>query len=371
MIVEDQLDRGAPRINGVKKSEEFDELAAAVAVSDESVDLAGEQINPSQQAELVPCRLYSWSRAKLAWMPGSGEIRRRRCDGLDSRLFSSHDTIAIGFPRLFDLAGAFFRTATITIDAQDLGHLPFELSIAIFKLVAHLVRLDFLLAEDLAHRSLDQIGQACMPCRRPVFARMARQQPRRPQLMWIAVVLRLVTRQRHQPGFGLRRDGWFPAGSRAIVEGGQRAIGQRSLDTALHGLMMDSKSLAHCAKRRILAIRQQHLRPRHPARQFSSRPRKRRQCCYLFVGHRQLDRSPPSSHDTAPRFADRKRGIRQLPVRSTHSACSSIAGFMESIAHLEFKVNAAGELNWSATSGRETYKLTQKKVGSSAANSKR
>ena len=51
MIVEDQLDRGAGRIGGIEKLEEFDELAAAVAIPDERVDLAGEQIDPGQQAE--------------------------------------------------------------------------------------------------------------------------------------------------------------------------------------------------------------------------------------------------------------------------------------------------------------------------------
>ena len=51
MIVEDQLDRGAGRVGGIEKLEEFDEHAAAVAISDERVDLAGEQINPGQQAE--------------------------------------------------------------------------------------------------------------------------------------------------------------------------------------------------------------------------------------------------------------------------------------------------------------------------------
>jgi hypothetical protein len=30
-------------------------------------------------------------------------------------------------------------------------------------------------------------------------------------------------------------------------------------------------------------------------------------------------------------FADRKRGIRQQPVRSINSACSITAGFMESV----------------------------------------
>ena len=51
MIVEDQLDRGAGRIGGIEKFEKFDELAAAVMVSDERVDLSSEQINPGQQAE--------------------------------------------------------------------------------------------------------------------------------------------------------------------------------------------------------------------------------------------------------------------------------------------------------------------------------
>jgi hypothetical protein len=51
MIVEDQLDRGAGRIGGIDKLEELDELSAAVAVPDQGMDLAGEQINPGQQAE--------------------------------------------------------------------------------------------------------------------------------------------------------------------------------------------------------------------------------------------------------------------------------------------------------------------------------
>jgi hypothetical protein len=39
MIVEDQLDSGVGRISGVEKLEEFDGLAAAVAVADECMEL--------------------------------------------------------------------------------------------------------------------------------------------------------------------------------------------------------------------------------------------------------------------------------------------------------------------------------------------
>jgi hypothetical protein len=45
MIVKNQFDGGAGRIGGTKKLEEFDELSTAVAVSDQGMNLAGEQIN--------------------------------------------------------------------------------------------------------------------------------------------------------------------------------------------------------------------------------------------------------------------------------------------------------------------------------------
>ena len=58
MIIEDQLDRGAGRISGLEKLEELDELPAAVAVSDERMDLPGQQVDSGQQAERA-WRLYS------------------------------------------------------------------------------------------------------------------------------------------------------------------------------------------------------------------------------------------------------------------------------------------------------------------------
>src|SRR5215207_11241943 len=48
MIVEDQLDRGISRIGCIEQFEELDELSAAVAVSDQGMHLAGEQIDPCQ-----------------------------------------------------------------------------------------------------------------------------------------------------------------------------------------------------------------------------------------------------------------------------------------------------------------------------------
>jgi hypothetical protein len=48
MIVEDQLDRRVGRIGGVEKREEFDEFAAAMAILDQRMDLAGDEVDASQ-----------------------------------------------------------------------------------------------------------------------------------------------------------------------------------------------------------------------------------------------------------------------------------------------------------------------------------
>src|SRR5260370_11951260 len=87
MIIEDQLDRGAGRISGVETLEEFDELPAAVAVSDERMVLPGKQVDSGQQAQramtfvlVIPCE------CRVDAGPGR-HIGCRRCDRLASRLF--------------------------------------------------------------------------------------------------------------------------------------------------------------------------------------------------------------------------------------------------------------------------------------------
>ena len=70
-IVRSVLNRGVGRIGGIEKLEEFDELSAAMAVSDESVDLASEQINPSQQAERTMAFVLMIA-SQVACTPGTG-----------------------------------------------------------------------------------------------------------------------------------------------------------------------------------------------------------------------------------------------------------------------------------------------------------
>jgi len=87
MIVEDQLNRGADGIRGIEKLEELDEFSAAVAVADEGMDLAGKQINPRQQTERAVAFVLMIAREGRVNAGLGRQIRRRRCDGLDSRFF--------------------------------------------------------------------------------------------------------------------------------------------------------------------------------------------------------------------------------------------------------------------------------------------
>ena len=102
MIVEDQLDRGAGRIGRIKQLEELDELQAAVAVSDQGMHLAGEQINPGQQAERAMAFVFMIAREGRMDAGLGRQIRRGRRNGLDSRLFIVGDDRyrLAGFPRL-------------------------------------------------------------------------------------------------------------------------------------------------------------------------------------------------------------------------------------------------------------------------------
>src|SRR5258706_15730876 len=69
MIIEDQLDRGAGRISGVEKLEEVDELSAAVAVSDERMDLPGKQVDSGQQASRAPWPCRTPATPTRLWPP--------------------------------------------------------------------------------------------------------------------------------------------------------------------------------------------------------------------------------------------------------------------------------------------------------------
>ena len=129
-----------------------------------------------------------------------------------------------------------------------------------------------------------------VPCRRPVLARMARQQPRRPQLVRIAQLLALRHASDTSQVLASSVILGSLSGSRSVIKRHQRPISQRPLDAALHRLMMHAQPLSHRKKRWLLAISQKHLRSLYPARRLGSRARNRHQPRDVLIRHRHLDR---------------------------------------------------------------------------------
>ena len=151
--------------------------------------------------------------------------------------------------------------AHLAINAQHFGHLFCKLGVAVLQVITVFMRLHLLLVENLAHSALRKMGEARVPFRRSMLASVTGQKPRCPQFVRIAQVLRLPARQRHQPRLGFDGDRRLPTRARSIVQRDDRTFHRGPLDATLHGLMMDSKRLAHREKRWLFPITQQYPCP--------------------------------------------------------------------------------------------------------------
>lgn len=144
MIVEDQLDRRMGWIGGVEKLEEFNEFAASVAVFDEGADLAGEQVDARQQADRAVALIFMIAREGRVRAGLGRQIRGGRGDRLDAGFLVIGDDRNCVARLLLRGDRCLFNDLDLAIDAQNFRHLGFELGVAAFQVVAHLVRLGLL-----------------------------------------------------------------------------------------------------------------------------------------------------------------------------------------------------------------------------------
>jgi hypothetical protein len=135
-----------------------------------------------------------------------------------------------------------------------------------------------------------------MPGSRPVFARMAGQKARRPQLMWIAEILGFPAGQRHEPCLGLGRDRRPFARPGTIIQRRQWTERHGPLHTAPDRLIMHPHGSTNGEKGRVVLICQKHARSLDPARCFSPRSRNRHQLRHVFFPNGQLDHKPRRRH---------------------------------------------------------------------------
>jgi hypothetical protein len=215
MIVEDQTDR---QIGGIDQLEKRDELAAAVAVLDQGMDLAGDKVDAGQQADRAVALVLKLAREARVHARFGRHVRGGRCDCLNAGLLVIGDDRHRLARLVFLRRRRLLQDTHLAVDAQHLRHLGLELRVPAFEVVAHLVRLHLLRVEDLAHGALDQPAQARMLLPRPMLAGLPGQKPRRPNLVRIAQILRLPASQRHHPRLGLDRDRRLLAGAGTLIE---------------------------------------------------------------------------------------------------------------------------------------------------------
>jgi hypothetical protein len=80
LVVEDQLDRRVGRVGGVEKLEEFDEFAAAMAILDQRMDLAGDEVDAGQQADYAVPLIFMLARESRIHAGLGRQIQRGRRD---------------------------------------------------------------------------------------------------------------------------------------------------------------------------------------------------------------------------------------------------------------------------------------------------
>ena len=178
----------------------------AMAILDQGVNLTGEQIDAGQQADRAVTLVFMIAREGRMGAGLGRQIRRRRGNRLDAGLFVIRDDRHRIAWLLLGCCRGLLNDLHLAVNTQNLRHLLLEFGIAALQVVAHFVRLHFLLVEDLAHRTLHQLAKTGVPFRRSMLARMPSQQPRGPQFVRIPQLLRLPARQRCQPGFRFQRD---------------------------------------------------------------------------------------------------------------------------------------------------------------------
>ncbi len=217
----------------------------------------------------------------------------------------------------------------LAVDAQDLGHLFVEQRIAAFQIIAHLVRLDLIRGENFAQRALSKIGEAFVSCRRPMFANVSCQKPRRPQLMRIAEILGFAAGKIDNESPCFFGDDPLASRTRTVVESCHDAKPFRPSHASLDRLWRHADGTPHCVKRWGLSIREQHPRSLDSARGFRPRTRKPGQFRYILVCERQLDQSTWSRHDQSAPF--RKSPNKSINVVLSKRNPQHISGFKESM----------------------------------------
>ena len=135
----------------------------------QGVNLTGQQIDAGHQGDRAVALVLMLAREGRVHARHRRQIRCRRCDGLNTRLLVVGDD-SHGIAWLLARCGrSLLQKFDLAINAQHFGHLFRKVLIATFQVVAHFVRLDVLLVEDLADRAPGPAWRNGASCSGSVF----------------------------------------------------------------------------------------------------------------------------------------------------------------------------------------------------------
>ena len=131
------------------------------------MDFASEQIDASQQTERALAFVLVVARERRINARHGRQVWRRRRNRLDAGLL----IVGNDGHRLarFSCRGGslLFQEGNLAIDAEHLRHLGLKLGVAAFQVVAHLVWLELLPVENLAHGALGKAAKQSCPTAGP------------------------------------------------------------------------------------------------------------------------------------------------------------------------------------------------------------
>jgi hypothetical protein len=123
-----------------------------MAILDQGVNLAGQEINPGENAHGSSPDIFVIATKASMFAGLWRQVWRGRPDRLHARLFIIGDD-RDGFAALARRSlsrGGLFENSDLAVNAQDFRHFRLEIGVAALQIIAHLVRLHFVLVEDLA-----------------------------------------------------------------------------------------------------------------------------------------------------------------------------------------------------------------------------
>src|SRR5208283_660743 len=143
-------------------------------------------------------------------------------------------------------------------------------------------------AENLGDRSAPQFRKTRMAGRLAMLADMLRQQPRGPEFLGIAQILRFLAGQRHHPGARFGRHRWAAATARQVGQGLSRPQIQGLAYAPFDPWPVRRQAPGDLGNRLARVIAQQNRSPLHAACRLASGLRQRGQHFQFLVAQLQL-----------------------------------------------------------------------------------